>query len=111
MVHSAADADASAQNLLDCAGQLACAATVAHDAGNLDDLIQFQVAAMLDILFLQASTTARSALGLPLFVGAPAFHGSICRALLLQHPAACQLAVLPPQLELNEATDIKLMMN
>jgi hypothetical protein len=54
VVDGAANANACAQDLLDSAGQLACAAAVAHDASDLDHLVQLQVATVLDVLLLQA---------------------------------------------------------
>lgn len=54
MINSAAHADAGAKHLLDSASQLARAAPVAHDPRNLDHLVQFQVATVLDVLLLQA---------------------------------------------------------
>ena len=54
VVDGAANADAGAQDLLDGAGQLARAAAVAHDTSDLDHLVQLQVAAVLDVLLLQA---------------------------------------------------------
>ncbi len=74
---------------------------------------------MLDVLLLQASTKARSALGLPLFVSAREFHGSVCSSdshsttVCVTRTGRCccstpQLGVLPLlELELNEATGIK----
>lgn len=54
VIDSAADADTSAQDLLDSAGQLARAAAVAHNPRNFDHLVQLQVATVLDVLLLQA---------------------------------------------------------
>ena len=57
VVNGAANADAGAQDLLDGASQLARTAAVTHDARNLNHLVQLQVAAVLDVLLLQAQPT------------------------------------------------------
>ncbi len=76
VVDGAADADAGAQDFLDCACQLARAAAVAHDARDLDHLVQLQVAAVLDVLLLHArNNNTRSAHAL---AGCKT-HGTVCQ--------------------------------
>lgn len=54
VVHCAAHADACSQDLLDCAPELPRTAAVPHDPCDFDDRVKLEVAAVLDVLLLQA---------------------------------------------------------
>ena len=56
MVHSAAYGFAGSQDFFDSACQFAGTAAIPHDSGDFDDVIQAQVACVLDVLLLRGGT-------------------------------------------------------